>query len=73
MQQNAVRIDQDRHKRQYKEEGDSGRGDGDDGGERKDAKFLKDINRKVYMESEMKLEERLNRKAHYMDRHSTRD
>ena len=39
----------------------------------KDAKFLKDLNKQVYLDSDMGLEERLNRKAHYMDRQSARD
>lgn len=30
--------------------------------------FLKDLNKQVYLESDMKLEERLNRKAHYRAR-----
>ncbi len=40
---------------------------------RKDAKFLKEMNKDVYLDSNMKLDERLNRKAHYVDRHAGRD
>jgi hypothetical protein len=40
---------------------------------KKDARFLKDLNKQVYLDSDMGLEERLNRKAHYVDRHSARD
>ena len=40
---------------------------------KKDAKFLRDMNKKVYLESDMNLEERLNRNAHYRDRDANRD
>jgi hypothetical protein len=40
---------------------------------KKDAKFLRDMGKKAYFDSDMKLEERLNRTAHYRDRDSTRD
>jgi hypothetical protein len=40
---------------------------------KKDAKFLRDLNKNVYFDSQMGLDERLNRKAHYVDRRSARD
>lgn len=73
MQHNAVSVDEQRHQRLYKKGEDEKEESGNGGGNNRDAKFLKDLNKQVYMGSDMKLEERLNRKAHYMDRHSARD
>lgn len=39
----------------------------------KNAQFLHQIQQKVYMDSDMKLENRINRKRHYRDRNVTRD
>ncbi len=39
----------------------------------KDAKFLRDLNKQVYLGSDMKLDERLNRKAHYVARDAYKD
>lgn len=41
--------------------------------EKKDARFLRDMNKNLYMESGMKLEERLNRNAHYRARDIEKD
>ena len=38
--------------------------------QKKDAKFLREMNKDLYMESGMKLEERLNRNAHYRARNT---
>ena len=74
MQQNAIRIDEDRNKRLYSGKNALPAEDKDAQGEnKKDAKFLKDLNKKVYLDSDMGLQERLNRKAHYVDRHAARD
>ncbi len=73
MQQNAVRVDEERHKRLYSGKNALPSEEKDQADNKKDAKFLKDLNNKVYLDSDMGLEERLNRKAHYVDRHSARD
>ena len=73
MQQNAVRIDEERNKRLYSGQGSLPTEEKEQEVNKKDARFLKDLNKQVYMDSEMGLEERLNRKAHYVDRHSARD
>ena len=39
----------------------------------KEAKWLNKMNKQVYLESEMKLDERLNRNAHYRARDAIRD
>jgi hypothetical protein len=36
--------------------------------EKKDAKFLRDVGKAAYLESDMKLEERINRTQHYRGR-----
>ena len=41
-------------------------------GDKNGAKFLKNIRQDVYMDSEMGLEERLNRQKHYHDRKELR-
>ena len=72
MQEYAKRLDEDRKQRLY---GASSVPNEEDKTTetRKDARFLKDLNKSAYMDSDMNLEERLNRKAHYMDRSSHRD
>jgi len=41
--------------------------------EKKEAKFLKDMGKKSYLESEMGLDERINRNRHYIARDANRD
>lgn len=40
---------------------------------KRDAKFLKDINKAAYMDSGLSLDERINRNLHYIDRGANRD
>jgi len=37
-------------------------------GQKKDAKFLKDLHKKAYMESGLTLDERISRNKHYIGR-----
>lgn len=43
------------------------------GKKHKDAKFLRNMGKDVYLESNMNLAERINRNAHYRDRDTARD
>ena len=39
----------------------------------KNAKFLKDLGKQVFLESEMNLDERINRRQHYLDRNARKE
>lgn len=42
-------------------------------GDNKEAKFLSKMQKNAYLESDMKLEERLNRNRHYTSRNALKD
>lgn len=74
MQDYAKKVDEDRTRRLYGGKAPAEHGEKEDTTSgKKDAKFLRDMSKQVYLDSDMKLEERLNRKAHYVARDATRD
>lgn len=73
MQDYAKKVDEKRTERLYGSKGLPTEAPKEEEAERKDAKFLKDLNKQVYLDSDMKLEERINRNAHYVARGALAD